>query len=417
MGLLFRSIFFDLVRVFLLALLAITSIFVLGGLAQEASRQGVGPEHLALVIPLLLPGMLPFTVPATTLFAVSVVYGRMSGDNEITAVKAAGIPLRMIVWPALLLGLLLSGIIMSIYVEFIPHTHHRLRSLVLNNFESVIYTRLRQSLSFKEPKVPYCVFVKNVQGRVLVGPVFKALDDDGKEKAVIMADTAELHVDLDNNVIQLDMLDCKVTQANGQSFNSPREIVPWPLPNMNESRMVRARERSMSEILERRAAVVSEMAETGRKLDALQQKLDRKQRGVKEAEAAKPPVPPLPPGAEVKPPRNLEADLKGLQVQLETLKRELGELDVEWAMRPALALGCFFFALIGCPVAIWFQKRDYLSNFVTCFLPIVVVNYPLLMLAMQLGKSQKFDPTFGMWLGNGLLGLAGLVILRWVSKH
>ena len=86
-------------------------------------------------------------------------------------------------------------------------------------------------------------------------------------------------------------------------------------------------------------------------------------------------------------------------------------------MRPALALGCLCFVLIGCPVAIWFQRRDYLSNFVTCFLPIVVVNYPLMMLAIHLGKDGRLDPDLGVWLGNLVLGTAGLALLRYVARH
>lgn len=389
MGLLHRAIFLDLVRVFLLALLAITGIFVLAGVVQEASRQGLAPEQIYLVVPLLLPGTLPFTVPATTLFAVSVVYGRLAGDNEITAIKAAGIPLRTIIWPALLLGLLLSGVILGLYLEFIPHTHHHLRGMVLNNFENLIYARLRQNLSFKEPKVPYSMHVHSVQGRLLVKPIFKVMDEEGKEKAIIWAEEAELHVNLEKGVIVLEMVNAQVNDPKGQNLFLPRETVEVPVPNVNDTRMVRARERSMTEILQRRREVLAEL---------------------RAMEDFPPPAP--------RPPESAGGQQKRNQRnQLEILQRELGELDVEWAARPALALGCFFFALIGCPVAIWFQKRDYLSNFVTCFLPIVLVNYPLVMMAMQLGKADKLDPNLGMWIGNGVLGGVGVLLLRWVGRH
>ena len=47
------------------------------------------------VIPLLIPNTLPYTLPTTTLFATCVIYGRLAHDNEILAVKAAGIPLTL----------------------------------------------------------------------------------------------------------------------------------------------------------------------------------------------------------------------------------------------------------------------------------------------------------------------------------
>ncbi|HMO36624.1 MAG TPA: LptF/LptG family permease, partial [Gemmatales bacterium] len=92
------------------------------------------------------------------------------------------------------------------------------------------------------------------------------------------------------------------------------------------------------------------------------------------------------------------------------IKREVGELRIELAERPALALGCFFFVLIGCPVAIWFQKSDFLSSFVTSFLPIVLIYYPINLLAKNLGK-EGVNVYAAMWVGNLILGVAGMFLL------
>src|SRR5207248_615533 len=53
--------------------------------------------------------------------------------------------------------------------------------------------------------------------------------------------------------------------------------------------------------------------------------------------------------------------------------REQATVEVELYQRPALAVGCMCFVLLGCPVGIWFSKSDYLSAFVTCFLPTLFV--------------------------------------------
>ena len=87
-----RMIFGELVRVFLLALVTLTGLFLLGGLVSEASQRGLSPGQVLTVIPLLVPNTLPYTVPATCLFAACVVYGRLAHDNEITAIKSAGVP-------------------------------------------------------------------------------------------------------------------------------------------------------------------------------------------------------------------------------------------------------------------------------------------------------------------------------------
>src|SRR5262249_36103515 len=78
-----RMILAELLKVFLLALTALTGLFLLAGLIQEAAQRGLSPGQVLLAIPLLIPNTLPYTIPATTLFATCVVYGRMAHDNEV----------------------------------------------------------------------------------------------------------------------------------------------------------------------------------------------------------------------------------------------------------------------------------------------------------------------------------------------
>jgi lipopolysaccharide export system permease protein len=92
-------------------------------------------------------------------------------------------------------------------------------------------------------------------------------------------------------------------------------------------------------------------------------------------------------------------------------------MKTEYASRPAVAAGCFFFVLIGCPVAVWFHRRDYLSAFVTCFLPIIIIYYPLIMFAMNLSKEGQLDPTYGLWIGDAVLGIVGVVLLHRLLRH
>ena len=95
------------------------------------------------IIPLLIPSTLPYTIPATMLFATCVVYGRLSHDNEILAIKSAGINILHVVKPALILGLAVSGATMGFYYRLIPQTHHLLRTMFLKEVEESLYGMLR----------------------------------------------------------------------------------------------------------------------------------------------------------------------------------------------------------------------------------------------------------------------------------
>ena len=57
-----------------------------------------------------MPSLLPYTIPATMLLTVTVVYGRVAADHEITAAKAAGISAMSLLWPSFLMSAVLSVI-------------------------------------------------------------------------------------------------------------------------------------------------------------------------------------------------------------------------------------------------------------------------------------------------------------------
>src|SRR5262245_41975254 len=108
LSILHRYVFLELLRVFLLALFTLTLILTVALLVAEAAQQGLPLMQILRLIPLVIPGTLPITIPTTTLFAVAVVYGRLAHDQELTAIKSSGVRITHVLWPALALGLLLS---------------------------------------------------------------------------------------------------------------------------------------------------------------------------------------------------------------------------------------------------------------------------------------------------------------------
>ena len=68
-----------------------TAIFVLFMVAAQARDIGLSPGDIGHLVPYVIPSTLPYTIPVSLLFAATVVYGRLAGDNEIIAVKTAGL--------------------------------------------------------------------------------------------------------------------------------------------------------------------------------------------------------------------------------------------------------------------------------------------------------------------------------------
>ena len=104
--------------------------------------------------------------------------------------------------------------------------------------------------------------------------------------------------------------------------------------------------------------------------------------------------------------------MRSLNDQVNLTQQQIVALDVELQMRPALSFGCLFFILVGCPVGIWFSRSDFLSAFITCFLPIVFVYYPLMLCGTGMAKEGKFNMIPLVWGADAVVGVTGL-ILSW----
>jgi lipopolysaccharide export system permease protein len=385
-----RMILWELVKVFALSLVCITGILVMAGIVAEASQQGLGPAQVLAVIPLLVPSTLPYTIPATTLFASCVVYGRLAADNEILAIKAAGINILKVLVPALVIGSAASAATMGLYYWFIPHTHHVLRSLFLNDVEEFLYAMLRKEGQIKQNGLKYSMWVHRVQGRRLLDVVFKRLDEKGHYDVIAHAREAELWYVTSRGELRVHMQQAEVYNEKDQTrVHFPDKVFDVTMPPPKESRQPRPRELSWQQILERRENLrqEQELLQTQVALTAARLLMDH-------------------------PPSDLFQQQSSLYYMAKSQQSEMNALDAELQMRPALSLGCLFFVLVGCPVGIWFSRSDYLSAFITCFLPIVCLYYPILLCGTNLAKDGKLPPSVAVWAANATVGVVGLWLFR-----
>lgn len=393
-----RMVFWELLKVFALSLTAITGIVVLAGVVAEASQHNLGPAQILVVIPLLVPSLLPYTIPPTMLFATCVVYGRLAADNEILAIKAAGVNVLTVVWPALVLGLATSVATFGLYLNLIPNTVHLMRTAFLNDMEDMLYTILRKDGMIRPPGLNYAMFVQRVQGRRLEDATFKRRDPKdplGRYDVIAHAQEAELRYDLARGVILVWMRNGQVSGEGSQTrVYFDEKVWEVPLPPLNPGKKQRAREMTWAEVLTRRAETVAEIEQKTAEIATLT---------ARQLMTA--------------PPSDLAQHLQNLQDHVRQKNLEIRAFDAELQMRPALAFGCFFFVLIGCPVGIWFSRSDYLSAFITCFVPIVVLYYPILLCGNNLAKDGKLDPVLGIWTANTLMAGIAVLLFRKLLRH
>jgi lipopolysaccharide export system permease protein len=135
----------EILSLFSLSLFIITILFMsqrIIQLTEWAINRGVGVTEMAQLMLYLLPNVLNIIIPIVTLFAILLAFGRLSSDNEITALKASGVSLFRL-FPAVLLFAAFATLIALFSSLFLtPRAAHAGRGLryriVQNQSESMI---------------------------------------------------------------------------------------------------------------------------------------------------------------------------------------------------------------------------------------------------------------------------------------
>ena len=125
----------DLLVYFLAALLVFTFFLVLGGslmAMREFAGKGIDLGLFLKYFLIGIPYLLSFSIPMSLLTATLLTFGRLSADNEITAMRACGISIFRIFVPAILLGVALTLLCININDTIFAECHFAKRKLEQN---------------------------------------------------------------------------------------------------------------------------------------------------------------------------------------------------------------------------------------------------------------------------------------------
>ena len=393
MKLLQRYILGELLRVFLFVLSVLTVLLVFVGVFREARESGLGPVQILEILPFVVPSTMPFTIPATLLLTVCVVYGRISGDLEITAAKAAGINVMSLLWPSFALGLVLTATSFFLTDRAIPWAVMNIQHRIQMAMEDIFLDVLRNRLTVAQPEKGFSVTVTGVEGRKLIRPTFQYTPPGQKTAVTIQAQEATLDFDIEAQHVNLHLVRGYVDISGERRLWFQEEKRPFPMPM------------SMSEPKPRQLSIV-EIRERQKQMQKFVD--DVEQRRQLEAAFA------LAIGDFH---RLTRPEYKQTERDIKFKEEDLRKLETEVHSRYALSASCFFFAMLGGPFAILQGRRQFLTSFFLCFLPILIIYYPIVMLMMNLSKTGTIAPSWGLWVGNAVVGAISFYILRRVLQH
>ncbi len=394
MRILTRYVLFDLIKVFLIALTGMTLFMVLVGVVREAYSQGLGLKQILLLIPYILPDSLRFAVPGTVLFAACSVYGRMASTNEVVAIKAQGISPWAILWPTFVFAFFLS--LVAVWLNDVAAGWGRegAKRVVIESVEEIVYSRLAQHQSYSSPM--FSIIVKGVEGHRLIEPVFTIAASENSDAITITSRWAEVKSDLAKKELTLICFDGSL-KAGEVRYSFRNKPLPYTLP-------------------------LDEASKRGGRVSPQGIPLNRIAR---ETEAEKQLVQSI--GEQMALDAGTDmivgnfAALTGSrwskdQTYLGDESERMYRLLIEPARRWANGFSCLFFVLIGAPMAIRMRNADFLTSFFACFLPILVIYYPLLIFGVDQAKRGLL-PGWSVWNGNVILALAGAWLMRKVIRY
>jgi lipopolysaccharide export LptBFGC system permease protein LptF len=143
---LFWYVFRNLLSVFLLASGVIAGIMSFGGLLKPLTETGLDVAQVGEMLAYAMPAMTTYSYPIAALFATTAVYGRLSSDNEVTAVRAAGISLGVfgLGFPALVLGLIVSFCSLLFLSFVVPAMTLKVEKTVVSNIGQFVVSRIEE---------------------------------------------------------------------------------------------------------------------------------------------------------------------------------------------------------------------------------------------------------------------------------
>jgi lipopolysaccharide export system permease protein len=388
-----RYVLFDLAKVFSMILAALTLLIFVGLVGKEAVDKGLGLGPLLRMTPFLLPQALQFAVPGTMLLATTFVFGRMSAYNEVVAIKSLGISPMTLVWPALFLATVVSFVGVFLNDLAVSWGQAGIERVFLESIEEVAYGQLRVNKSFTYG--PWTITVRRVEGKRLIQPMFVEQPSAGRDGQFASADEAELLAYPTEGKL--------IARLHNAEVEAPLKIVypgwfelPISLTALTGS-PPRTRSPSHLALREIRPAVLAE-----------RQRFDDVERSLA-ADASF---------------AMLTGDFESLtDAKWNTHRRELTDaeqrlhrLHTEPWRRWANGFSCLCFVLIGAPMAIRLRHAEFLAIFFVCFLPILVIYYPLLAVSVDQAKDGTIPPP-AVWVGNLVLALWGVWLLRRVIRY
>jgi lipopolysaccharide export system permease protein len=362
MKILSRYILLEFLGNLLLGLMIFTFVLLLNHLFELADlllNKGVGIGLTLNLLLLLLPSSFTLTIPMSTLLAVLLTFGRLSENNEITAVRASGLATWNYAKTPLVVALLTVFFLIPFNTLWAPRAHTAFRQLYVKVLKRNPLVRIEEKTFVQIGEYHLFVERKDRKTKAMRGITIYKLPSDGAplrvfaERGTATVDTSKgMTFYLQDGLIeQVDAAD--PTKWIFTEFKEYQLFIPLVSPQVGSERAL--------------------------------EEMDN---------------------------RELASEVR----QLKEKHLPYPILSCQMNLRWALAVSPLLFTLLGIPLAIRVQRGGRSIGFALS-LVIMVIYYILVMGGTGAGQRGLWPPWLAVWLGNyALLASASVFYWRFTQK-
>lgn len=428
---------------FLYSLFVITFLFLVDFLIRILSSilsKGLEWHVVVEIVILNLAWMLALSIPMAVLVATLMAFGRLSADNETTALRALGIsPLRAMI-PVMGVAVLLTVGLMWFNDRVLPEANHRAASLrndISRKKPAALITPRRVIRDFEG----YQLWMDRVDAETDVFHGVRIYQQErGQPVRYTYADSAQLRYTADGShlLVELHHGENHVIEPRNPAqylrirFRSQTAAIPNVDANLNRQERSYRTDREMS------VSAMMQVVEDNRlRLEQVREEFasrlfqDMRALDIRFAADTAHPVPPrllrgdwtehvpIEPTVLARA-RKQESDkfymIDRYESRVRTTRMEISQYLVEIHKKYSIPVACLVFVLVGAPLGIM-ARRGGLGTGVIYSLAFFVLYWVAMIRGEALADKLEVSPAMAMWGPNILVGLGGLWLVWRMARE
>lgn len=427
---------------FMLSVGVITTVLFLQFLIRAIDRflgKGLDVFTILEYLYLNLAWIIALSVPMSLLISSVMTYGRMSQDNEITALKSAGVNLFSIIKPALWFGSIVGFLLCLFNNLILPDMNYNARLLARDIYQKKPeltiepgyfvdmipqYTMIVTEMDGKEFK-DVKIFSKNTTSEQTTIYAERGSLESSGGIITVNLQNGEIHeIDLENYdhyrkikfgthqiIISIDDL---LLNRTSEANRTDREM---KVPAMIEK--IQQNKNSIEQIKKRIITVKQDIGinsdnemTLGNIIDEIENLKNNDMPKNAESREYNQDIPIAKYEQEEKI-RSLNNNARQFQNEftlIENYEKNNNKYLVEIHKKFTLAVACILFTLVGAPLGILVRKGG-ITIASALSIAFFLIYYILLIWGEQLADRALLDPAIGSWMPNIVLFIVGLIVL------